>query len=60
MPYANGQHMNVIKHFVCVLYGCGKQFEFAVNLNHDVVTSFWLHKWPRTPKCESSKVCITA
>jgi hypothetical protein len=30
--------------------GCRKQFELAVSLNHDVMTSFWLHKWPRTPK----------
>ncbi len=25
LPYAYGQHMNVLKHFACVWYGCGKQ-----------------------------------
>jgi hypothetical protein len=31
----------------------------AVSLNHDVMTSFWLHKWPRTPKYDPSSVGIT-
>ncbi len=35
-----GQHTNVLKHCVYVLYGCRKQFEVAVSLNHDVMTSF--------------------
>ena len=35
--------------FIYVLYGWGKQFEVAVSLNLDVMTSFWIHKWPRTP-----------
>ncbi len=52
--YANGQHIDVFKHCLYVEYGCGKQFEVAVSLNHDIVTSFWLHKWPRTPKSEPS------
>ena len=26
------------KHFLHVYYGCGKQFEVAVSLNHDVMT----------------------
>jgi hypothetical protein len=30
----------VLKHFVYVQYGCGKQFEVAVSLNHDIITSF--------------------
>jgi hypothetical protein len=34
----DGQRMLVVKHFVCVLYGCEKQFEVAVSLNHDVMT----------------------
>ncbi len=33
--------------------------EVAVSFNHDVMTSFWLHKWPRTPKYEPSSVGIT-
>ncbi len=47
-------NIDVLKHCVHVEYGCGKQFEIAVTLNHDVMTSFWLHKWPRTPKSEPS------
>ncbi len=56
LPYAYGQHINVHKKFVYVYYGCGMQFEVAVSLNHDVMTSFWLHKWPRTQKSEPSRV----
>ncbi len=33
--YAHGQNINVLKHLVHVQYGCGKQFEVAVSLNHD-------------------------
>jgi hypothetical protein len=40
LPYAYGQHINVLKYFELVLYGCGKQFEVAVSLNHDIMTSF--------------------
>ncbi len=43
LPYAYGQHINVLKHFVYVLYECRKRFEVAVSLNHDVMTSFWTH-----------------
>ena len=50
---------NVLKHFVYVQYGCRKQFELAVSLNHDVLTSFWLHKWPSTPIYDPSSVGIT-
>jgi hypothetical protein len=35
---AYGQHINVLKYFVYAQYGCGKQFEVAVSLNHDVMT----------------------
>jgi len=42
--YANGQHINVLKHFVYVSCECGKQFEVAVSLNLDIITSFCLHK----------------
>ncbi len=61
MPYAHGQHINVLKHFVYVQCGCRKQFEVAVSLNYDIMTSFWLHKGPRTrtTKYEPSKVGIT-
>ena len=36
--------------FICLMWMYRKQFELAVSLNHDVMTSFWLHKWPRTRK----------
>ncbi len=52
MPHA-------LKHFVYVWCGCRKHFEVAVSLNHDRITSFWFHKWPRTTKYEPSKVGIT-
>jgi hypothetical protein len=39
MPNINGQHINVLKHFVHVSYGCGTQFEVAFGLNHDVLTA---------------------
>ena len=41
--YANGQHINMLKHFVYVWYGWGSQFEVDVSLRHDVMTSFRLH-----------------
>jgi hypothetical protein len=36
--YTYGQRMNVLKHFVYVQYGCGKQFGVAVRHHQDVVT----------------------
>ncbi len=59
MPYAQGQHNNLLKHFVYVWCGRRKHFEVTVSLNHDIMTSFWFHKWPRTTKYEPSKVGIT-
>jgi hypothetical protein len=35
-PY--GHYINMIKHFVYVQYGCGKQFEVAGRLNYDAMT----------------------
>jgi hypothetical protein len=37
---AYGQHVNILKHFVNVQDEWGKQFEVAVNLKHDIITSF--------------------
>jgi hypothetical protein len=34
----DGQYMMVLKVFVYVKYGCEKQFEVFVSLNHDVRT----------------------
>ncbi len=56
--YAHRQHINVLKHFVYVQCGWGEQFEEAVRLNNDIMPSFWLHKWPRTPKSDPSSVGI--
>jgi len=36
-----------------------EQFEVAVSLKHDIITSFCLYKWPRAPKSEPSWVGIT-
>ncbi len=49
----------MLKHFVCVLCGCRKKLEEAASLNNDIMPSFWLHKWPRTPKSDPSSVGIT-
>jgi hypothetical protein len=38
--HAYGQHINVLKQFVYVKYGCVKQFEVAVSLNCDIMTSY--------------------
>jgi hypothetical protein len=40
LPYAHEQHISVLKHIVHVECGCGKQFEEAVSLNNDIMTSF--------------------
>ena len=39
---------------LCVLFGCGKQFEVADSLNHDIIimTYFQLHMLPKTPISE--------
>jgi hypothetical protein len=37
LPYAYGQHMNVLKHSVYVQYGCRKQFEVAASHHHDII-----------------------
>ena len=59
MPNAHVQHNNVLKHLVHIWCGCRKHFEVAVSLNHDRMTSFWFHKWPRIIKSEPSKVGMT-
>ncbi len=33
----------MLKHFVYLSYEHRKQFEVAVSLNHEVMTSFWIH-----------------
>jgi hypothetical protein len=39
-PQAQPQHMNVLKHFIYLQYGCGMQFGTSCSLNHDTITSF--------------------
>ena len=39
-----------LKHVVYVACGCGKWYEVDLSLNHDVMTSFLLHKWPTIHK----------
>jgi len=53
------QHINVLKNFVYVLYGWGKWFEEVFGLNHDVMASFRLDMWPKSPNSEPSRVGIT-
>ena len=52
LAHSNGSQVNVS----C---GCGKQFEVAVSLNHNMIKSFRLHKWSKTPKSEPSMMGIT-
>ncbi len=58
LPYAHGQHINVLEHFVHVWYGCRKQFEVAVSLNHAVMTSFSLHMSDPEPQNLSQVVWV--
>ncbi len=51
LPYTHWQHMNVLKH--------RKQFELSVSLNHDIMSSFWLHMWPSNPKPDPCSVSVT-
>jgi hypothetical protein len=39
-PQAQPQHMNVLKHFIYLQYGCWMQFGTSCSLNHDTTTSF--------------------
>jgi hypothetical protein len=39
-----------LKHVIYVACGCGKWYEVDLSLNHDVMTSFTIHKHTRIPK----------
>jgi hypothetical protein len=39
-PYAYLQHIKVLKHIVCILYGWGLQSEASCSINHDTTSSF--------------------
>ena len=43
-PYALETAYQWLKHFKYVYYGCMKQSEVDISLNHDVMASFALHK----------------
>ncbi len=45
--------------WICLMRIREAVVEVDVSLNHDKMTSFWLHKWPRTPKSNPSKLGIT-
>ena len=45
-PYANPQHLKVLKHFVYIQYGCGMQSMGVLSLNHDTATSYSLGHTP--------------
>ena len=45
-PYAQPQHMNVLKHFIYIQYGCGMQSARVCSLNHDITMSFGPHLTP--------------
>jgi hypothetical protein len=36
----------VLKHFIYIQYGCGKQSAGVYSLNHDTTTSFGIHLTP--------------
>ncbi len=39
-PYAHSQHIEVLKHIICIQYGCGMQSEASCSLNHGTPASF--------------------
>ena len=43
-PYSLETTYQWFKHFIYVYYGCMKQSEVDISLNHDVMASFSLHK----------------
>jgi hypothetical protein len=54
-PQAQPQHMNVLKHFIYLQYGCGMQFGTSCSLNHDTTTSFG-STLPHLNRCYSVRV----
>ena len=45
-PNAFSQHMKVLKHFICMYYGCVMQSGVVYSLNNDTTTSFSLRQTP--------------
>ncbi len=44
---------------ICLVWMREAMVEVAVSFNYVVMTPFWLHKWPRAPNYEPSKLGIT-
>jgi hypothetical protein len=62
-PYAHPQHMKVLKHFIYIQYGYGKQSVGVYSLIHDTTMSFGIHlipifqkNWP--PPCTGITVLL--
>ena len=45
-PNAFPQHMKVLKHFICMYYGCVMQSGVVYSLNNDTTMSFLLRLTP--------------
>ncbi len=49
-PFAYPQHMKVLRHILCIQYGCGKQSVVFYSLNNVIMSSFQSHTDPNLPK----------
>jgi hypothetical protein len=54
--YVHRQHLEVLKHFTCIQYGCEKQSKVVYSLNHDITASFTLDSDPELPKADLSSL----
>ncbi len=59
-PYAHPQHIKVLKHIVCILYGCGLQSEASCSINHDTISSFGFDHTPIFSKFGPQREYLTA
>ena len=50
-PQAQPQHMNVLKHFMYIQYGCGMQTARVCSLNHDITLSLGPHLTAMLQNC---------
>ncbi len=50
-PYAHSQHIKVLKHCVCIQYGCGMHSMRVCSLNHDITCNIIrAQRYPNFPK----------
>ena len=54
--YVHRQHLEMLKHFTCIQYGCEKQSKVVYSLNHDITASFTLDSDPELPKADLSSL----